>query len=93
MLHYVQVAPDIATCMYYTGLDPLTGRGVHVARGLQDRKMQRALMRYLKPDNDFMVREALLKAGQGDLIGNGCDCLIPGSPAQGRHRGPQAAGQ
>ena len=80
MLHYVQVAPDIATSMYYTRLDPLTGQEVHVARGLRDRKMQRALMQFFKPENDFMVREALLKAGQGDLIENGCDCLIPAHP-------------
>jgi len=80
MLHDVQVVPDTATCMYYTGLDPFTGQEVHVARGLRDRKMQRALMQFFKPENDFMVREALLKAGQGDLIGNGCDCLIPAHP-------------
>jgi uncharacterized radical SAM protein YgiQ len=71
---------DIATCMYYTGLDPFTGQEVHVARGLRDRKMQRALMQFFKPENYFMVREALLKAGRGDLIGSGCDCLIPAHP-------------
>jgi hypothetical protein len=71
---------DIATCMYYTGIDPFTGQEVHVARGLRDRKMQRALMQFFKPDNYFMVREALLKAGRGDLIGSGCDCLIPAHP-------------
>jgi len=54
---------DIATCMYYTGLDPFTGQEVYVARGLRDRKMQRALMQFFKPENYFMVREALLKAG------------------------------
>ena len=26
------------------------------------------------------MREALLKAGRADLIGNGCDCLIPAQP-------------
>ena len=71
---------DIATCMYHTGLDPFTGQEVYVAKGLRDRKMQRALMQFFKPENYFMVREALLKAGRGDLIGNGCDCLIPAQP-------------
>jgi uncharacterized radical SAM protein YgiQ len=71
---------DIATCMYYTGLDPFTGEEVHVARGLRDRKMQRALMQFFKPENYFMVREALMKAGRQDLIGSGCDCLIPANP-------------
>jgi hypothetical protein len=71
---------DIATCMYYTGIDPFTGEEVYVARGLRDRKMQRALMQFFKPENYFMVREALLKAGRADLIGSGCDCLIPAQP-------------
>ncbi len=44
--------------------------------------MQRALMPFFKPENDFTVREALLKAGRGDLIGNGCDCLIPAQPSR-----------
>ena len=66
--------------MYYTGIDPFTGEEVYVARGLRDRKMQRALLQFFKPENYFMVREALLKAGRGDLIGNGCDCLIPAHP-------------
>ncbi len=73
---------DVATCMYYTGLDPFTGEEVHVAKGMRDRKMQRALMQFFKPENYFMVREALLKAGRGDLIGSGCDCLIPAQPTR-----------
>ncbi len=71
---------DIATALYWTGIDPFTGEEVYVAKGLRDRKMQRALMQFFKPENYFMVREALLKAGRGDLIGTGCDCLIPSSP-------------
>jgi hypothetical protein len=76
----MRMTSDIATALYYTGIDPFTGEEVYVARGLRDRKMQRALMQFLKPENYFMVREALLKAGRGDLIGNGCDCLIPAHP-------------
>ena len=71
---------DIATCMYYTGIDPFTKKQVYVAKGLRDRKMQRALMQFFKPENYFAVREALIEAGRQDLIGNGCDCLIPAHP-------------
>jgi uncharacterized radical SAM protein YgiQ len=71
---------DIATCMYYTGIDPFTKQQVYMARGLRDRKMQRALMQFFKPENWFTVREALIQAGRPDLIGNGCDCLIPAQP-------------
>ncbi len=71
---------DIATCMYYTGIDPFTKEEVNVAKGLRDRKMLRALMQFFKPENYFTVREALIQAGRGDLIGNGCDCLVPTHP-------------
>ncbi|WP_439621713.1 YgiQ family radical SAM protein [Gemmata sp.] len=70
---------DIATCMYYTGLDPFTNKPVQSARNLRDRKMQRALMQFFKPENYFTVREALIQAGRADLIG-GCDGLIPANP-------------
>ena len=42
--------------------------------------MQRALMQFFKPENWFTVREALIEAGRQDLIGSGCDCLIPAQP-------------
>jgi uncharacterized radical SAM protein YgiQ len=71
---------DIATAIWYTGRDPFTGKEVQVAKGLKDRKLQRALMQFFKPDNWFTVREALLEAGRQDLIGGGCDCLIPAQP-------------
>jgi len=51
-----------------------------VARHLRDRKLQRALMQFFKPENYFAVREALRQTGRQDLIGNGCDCLIPAAP-------------
>jgi hypothetical protein len=73
---------DIATCMYYTGIDPFTKKPVTVAKGLNDRKLQRALMQFFKPENYFAVREALTKAGRADLIGDGCDALIPATPPQ-----------
>jgi hypothetical protein len=66
--------------MYYTGIDPISGKNVRVARQMRDRKLQRALMQFFKPENYFEVREALLQANRGDLIGNGCDCLIPAQP-------------
>jgi uncharacterized radical SAM protein YgiQ len=71
---------DIATCMYYTGMDPFTKKPVHVARTLRDRKLQRALMQFFKPENYFEVRKALELTGRKDLIGSGCDCLIPAQP-------------
>jgi uncharacterized radical SAM protein YgiQ len=71
---------DIAACMYHTGLDPMTKEPVKVTKGLKDRRMQRALLQFFKPENWFEVRRALLEAGREDLIGGGCDCLIPAQP-------------
>ena len=68
---------DIATCMWYTGVDPMTGKPVKIAPNLRDRKLQRALMQFFKPENWFEVREALIQANRADLIGSGCDALIP----------------
>ena len=70
---------DIATCMWYTGVDPFTKQPVKIARNLRDRKLQRALLQFFKPENYFEVREALNRAGRPDLIG-GCEGLIPANP-------------
>ena len=71
---------DVATAMYYTGKDPISGADMPIAKNMRDRRMQRALLQFFKPENYFEVREALLKAGRKDLIGGGCDALIPSSP-------------
>jgi len=71
---------DVATCMYYTGIDPFSGNEAFVARHLRDRKLQRALLQFFKPENYFEVRKALEQAGRMDLIGGGCDALIPSQP-------------
>lgn len=77
---FIPAPLDVATAMYYTGLDPFTMKPVYVAKRIRERKMQRALMQFFKPENYFDVREALLSVGRKDLIGNGCDCLIPATP-------------
>ncbi|GAB6164951.1 YgiQ family radical SAM protein [Thermostilla marina] len=71
---------DIATCMYYTGIDPMTGREVYVPRGARERRLQRALLQFWMPENDRYVREALRLAGRTDLIGDGPNCLVPSKP-------------
>ena len=95
---FIPAPLDVATCMYYTGLDPFTKKTVFIAKGLRDRKTQRALMQFFKTENYFEVRDALRQAGRMDLIGDGCDALIPSKPpkeallrrrkdANGRFRG------
>jgi uncharacterized radical SAM protein YgiQ len=77
---FIPAPLDVATAMYYTGLDPFTKKPVHIAKHLRDRKLQRALMQFFKPENYFEVRKALVQAKRTDLIGKGCDSLIPATP-------------
>ncbi len=77
---FIPAPLDVATTMYYTGIDPFSKQPVYVAKALKERKYQRALMQFFKPENYFEVREALRQVGRTDLIGDGCDSLIPSRP-------------
>jgi hypothetical protein len=66
----------IATCMYYTELDPFTMEKVYVPKERNEKAMQRALLQYRNPKNYDLVYEALVKANRQDLIGHGPKCLI-----------------
>lgn len=67
----------LATCMFYTGLDPRTMKSVYVPRSAHEKALQRALLQYKRPQNHALVREALRTAGREDLIGLGRECLVP----------------
>ena len=76
----------ISTCMYYTGIDPMTMKKVYVAKTPHEKAMQRALLQWKRPDKRRLVIEALKEAGREDLIGYGPECLVrpdraPGAPA------------
>ncbi len=58
----------MSTCMYYTGLDPLTMKEVYVPKDIEEKRMQRALMHFNKPENRKIVIKALEKAERKDLI-------------------------
>lgn len=66
----------MSTCMYYTGIDPRTGKKVYVPKTFKEKAMQRALLQYKNPENYELVKEALLLAGRKDLIGFDKKCLI-----------------
>ena len=65
---------SLSTCQYYTGLSPYdiesdgTMKKIHVARGAHERRLQRALIQFNRPENRNDVREALEEAGRTDLI-------------------------
>ena len=58
----------LSTCMYYTEMDPFTMKPGYVAKSLEEKKMQRALMHFNKKENRNTVIKALNKAGRKDLI-------------------------
>lgn len=84
----------ISTAMFYTGLDPYTMKEVYVPRSPKEKAMQRALLQSFKPENRALVMEALKRAGRGDLIGTGPQCLIrPDRPAGRGDRKKQKGGR
>ncbi|MDO4305211.1 MAG: YgiQ family radical SAM protein [Eubacteriales bacterium] len=66
----------LSTCMYYTGIHPLTGEKVYVPRNPHEKAIQRALMQYKNPAGRELVLEGLKIAGRMDLVGYGKQCLI-----------------
>ena len=80
----------LSTCMYYTGVDPRTGRAVYVPKNPHEKAMQRALIQYRNPQLYDLVLEALRRAGRMDLVGYGPKCLI--RPARGRNLRFDSAG-
>lgn len=73
---------SLATAMYYSEKDPLhkvtyKSRSVRTPRTIEQRRFQKALLRFHDQKNWPMLREAFQKMGRFDLIGNGPEALIP----------------
>ena len=89
----------LSTCMYYTGIHPLTKEKVYVPRDPHEKEIQRALMQYKNPANRALVMEGLRRAGREDLIGYGPKCLIrpdrekPANPGKGKNGGRMETGR
>jgi len=66
----------LSTCMYHTGIDPMTMKNVYVPRTGEEKALQRALLQYSRPGNRNKVKDALKEAGREDLIGFGNKALI-----------------
>ncbi|MFA5578467.1 MAG: YgiQ family radical SAM protein [Methanothrix sp.] len=66
----------VSTCMYYSGLDPFSGKPVHVPKG-REKEIQRALLQFRDRRNWGLVREGLRMVGRENLIGDGPKCLVP----------------
>ena len=72
----------MATAMYHSERDPIhrvsyKSEKVFTARGLRQRRLHKAFLRYHDPDNWPMIREALERMGKAHLIGYGKKHLVP----------------
>ncbi len=72
----------MATAMYHSGKNPLRkvtvdSENVAIPKAGNVRKLHKAFIRYHDPNNWPMLREALIKMGREDLIGNTKQHLIP----------------
>ncbi|PKM11341.1 MAG: YgiQ family radical SAM protein [Gammaproteobacteria bacterium HGW-Gammaproteobacteria-3] len=79
---------SIATAMYHSGKDTLRkvsrkAENISIPKGIRQRRLHKALLRYHDPKNWPLLREALKKMGRSDLIGNGKQHLIPSFQTQG----------
>jgi uncharacterized radical SAM protein YgiQ len=80
-----------ATAMYYSGKNPLkrvtaNSDTMPTVKGLSQRQLHKAFLRYHDPDNWPMLRKALKKMGRTDLIGNGKVHLVPPRQPAKRHQ-------
>lgn len=72
----------LATAMYYSERNPLhklryKGEKLNVCKDLDERRLQKAFLRYHDEKNWPMLRQALKNMGRSDLIGNSDRQLIP----------------
>jgi uncharacterized radical SAM protein YgiQ len=108
---YLPSPMALSTAMYHTGFNPLkpVRRGasetVDTVKGLRQRRLHKAFLRYHDAENWPVLREALKAMGRADLIGPGKHQLVPswqpngaGKAGEGRRvpqksRRPQAPGR
>ena len=57
-----------STVMYYTGIDPFTMKEVYTPTDYQEKRLQRALLQWRRPENRALIREGLIRAGREDAL-------------------------
>ncbi|GFE59246.1 YgiQ family radical SAM protein [Geobacter sp. AOG1] len=72
----------LATCMYHSGLDPMTGAAVYVPRGDREKRLQKSLLLSHLPAERTTILQALRACGREDAAG----ALLGGTggPLKGR---------
>lgn len=79
----------LATAMYHSGRNPLKklmykrGERVYVAKNLDQRRLQKAFLRYHDEKNWGYLRESLIRMNRKELIGDGPNQLVPAEAVKG----------
>jgi uncharacterized radical SAM protein YgiQ len=89
-----------ATAMWHSGKNPLRkvtrdSETVTIPKGIKQRRLHKAFLRYHDPNNWPVLREALRRMGRADLIGNGKHQLVPNYQPAGTgeaHEGKRGGG-
>lgn len=73
---------SLATAMYHSDRNPLKqvsykSDKLYTPKNVEQRKVQKALLRYHDPENWPLLRQVLPQMGHSDLIGYSVDCLLP----------------
>ena len=77
---------SLATAMYHSERDPLHRMSyksdkIYIPRDMNQRRVQKAFLRYHDPKNWPLLREELKAMGRTDLIGSGPNALVPAEDA------------
>jgi uncharacterized radical SAM protein YgiQ len=59
----------LSSVMYYTGTDPYTGKRLHVAKNMDDKKQQKLFFFWYLKENKAEIIRLLRKYGRGNMIG------------------------
>jgi len=80
---------SLSAAMYHSGVNPLrpvrhgASEQVETVKGLRQRRLHKAFLRYHDPENWPLLREALKQMGRADLIGPGKHQLVPATQPLG----------
>ncbi|MGB8931954.1 MAG: YgiQ family radical SAM protein [Anaeromyxobacteraceae bacterium] len=85
----------LASDMHWTGLDPISGKPVAVVKDMEEKRMQKALIRWGDPDNRPLVEKALRLTGRlapGKRMGGGTRMAGDGARPPWARRGTRGPG-
>lgn len=60
---------SLSTCIYHTGSDPFTSERLHIPRSTKEKRLQKALLLYHRPESKADILEALRLCKREDVTG------------------------